>query len=166
MASSQDISQPMCSYGIDWSDHAYPTSHCWSPYSYKNASHSRLCTYISCKKDKVTKTSLVECLVCSLIIHTEHLVDLQATDNTDKLLPQCRSSFIDSNANNDINSYDQHQWSSSTSVRSQKCDYCHSKHHKSKILVCLWCSRRYHEQCWTKISEDANNNKCDYGKFG
>lgn len=32
-------------------------------------------------------------------------------------------------------------------------------------LLCLWCSRGYHRQCWEHISNQDDKTKCDYGVF-
>ena len=35
----------------------------------------------------------------------------------------------------------------------------------SSGLVCLWCSRTCHQQCWENVSDTEDQKKCDYGKF-
>ncbi|CAF1150628.1 unnamed protein product [Rotaria sp. Silwood1] len=37
----------------------------------------------------------------------------------------------------------------------------------SSGLICLWCSRFCHQQCWKNMNDDDDDdrNKCDYGKF-
>jgi hypothetical protein len=32
-------------------------------------------------------------------------------------------------------------------------------------LVCLWCSRGYHQSCWEQLPTDDNKIQCDYGIF-
>ncbi|CAF1570629.1 unnamed protein product [Rotaria magnacalcarata] len=37
---------------------------------------------------------------------------------------------------------------------------------KSNNLVCLWCLRNCHRQCWNSMSDNDRKSKCDYGTFG
>jgi hypothetical protein len=32
-------------------------------------------------------------------------------------------------------------------------------------LVCLWCSRSYHQSCWEQLTDDDKKIQCDYGIF-
>ncbi|CAF4621754.1 unnamed protein product, partial [Rotaria socialis] len=32
-------------------------------------------------------------------------------------------------------------------------------------LICLWCSRGYHESCWQQLAEQDDMIHCDYGIF-
>lgn len=172
----QETSRPLYSYGVDWSDRAHPSSHCWLPYSSKNSSNSCLCGYVSCKTDKSTALDFAQCAVCSLIVHDDHLAELQATQSADNLIPKCRVSFIDGNCSDHISSYDRHEWLSSTSKRSQRCEHCQEKfitntpnndnHRTSDGFTCLWCARGYHRRCWDNVKQNTGENKCDYGAFG
>jgi len=108
-------------------------------------------------------------------MHTDHLIDLQATPNAHNLIPLCRSSFMDSDMTHDISLHDQHEWSCSPML-SRRCEYCNRKlllstpndddHRISSGFVCLWCSRGYHRRCWENMSDDVKKSKCDYGVFG
>lgn len=64
-----DQSSELFSYGVDWSNHAQSTSHCWLPYSCESASH----------------LSRIQCATCLLIV-----------DMNEKTV-SCRSSFVENN---------------------------------------------------------------------
>jgi hypothetical protein len=168
-------------YGVDWSENARPTSHCWLPQLSQNSSTSCLCSYISCQKHQsMTDSSSVQCPTCSLSIHSIHLSDLSATD--DSITP-CRSSFTDERTPDDTGMHDQHHWSYAPTLPTP-CTLCKRKSLKqnsgysntaattvtadepSSGLVCMWCSQGYHRQCWESIRDKANNSKCDYGELG
>ncbi|UJR32424.1 hypothetical protein I4U23_019886 [Adineta vaga] len=175
------------SYSIDWSRHASPTSHCWLPCSPKNSIISRSCACLSCQKPQsLSESSLAECPTCSLIIHTCHLSEQDETEVDDNhyTIPPCRASFMDDKMAEKIETYDQHHWSH-VSVLSMPCTYCKRKTLKnssvrtidqhvtvpkpdepSSGLICMWCSRNYHQICWNSAKFDKNNNGCDYGEFG
>ncbi|CAF0846433.1 unnamed protein product [Rotaria sp. Silwood1] len=115
-------------YGIDWSDRARPTSHCWFPYKPNDLSTSQPCALFSCKDPKSYNLSeFVQCESCLLIVHTHHLVDLQIiTTNT---IPPCRPSFSESVSVNDINyqsKFDRHYWSH-VSILTKPCALCKRK---------------------------------------
>ncbi len=119
------------SYGVDWSDRAQPTSHCWLPYSSTKSSASYLCAYMSCKNSKSTSDlSLIRCPTCSLTIHASHLSELQeVTTCTPRGIPPCRPSFMDSNTTDDVSMQDQHYWSH-VSALSLPCTHCKQKSFK------------------------------------
>jgi hypothetical protein len=53
-----------------------------------------------------------------------------------------------------------------TSMISSISENPNSKTSKSSGgLVCLWCSRSYHQSCWEQLTADNNNIQCDYGIF-
>lgn len=199
------ISQETCgfsSYGVDWSDSAESTSHCWLPYSFNNSSTSHSCVYTSCKNSKSTSDSpLIQCAACLLTVHTVHLFESQeTTTHARQLFPPCRPSFTHSSRTNDLSRHDQHYWAFVPTL-SSSCTHCKQKSLKrtlddnskrardkptvgdsatigvagsatsklndpSRGLVCLWCSRSYHQRCWKNIKDDEEISKCDYGKFG
>ncbi|CAF4608203.1 unnamed protein product, partial [Rotaria magnacalcarata] len=35
----------------------------------------------------------------------------------------------------------------------------------SRGLICLWCSRGYHESCWQQFANQDDMSHCDYGIF-
>jgi hypothetical protein len=195
-------------YGVDWSDSARPSSHCWFPLTCNDASIAQPCEYVSCMEQKST---IVQCGSCALTVHSHHLNDLGVT-NAD-LIPPCRPSFIDNttpinsllNREDNPLKYDEHFWSH-VSVLSTPCVHCQQtsvtntlfgsgnnqlwmaspseildqvtsiissisenlspKMSKSSHgLVCLWCSRGYHQSCWEQLADDDNKIRCDYGIF-
>ncbi|CAF0745439.1 unnamed protein product [Adineta steineri] len=150
--------------GVDWSNSAEPTSHCWLHYSCETSSASRLCACILCKNRKSTSDfPLIQCATCLLIVHATHLSELEeSTTNTHHTIPPCRPSFVDNNIAENVDMHDQHYWSH-VSTLSAPCTYCKRK--SSDGLVCMWCSRGYHRQCWETIEDNEGNSKCDYGKF-
>lgn len=170
-----EISGPSFPYGDDWSDRAHFASHCWLPYLSNNSSTSQLCAYVSCTNSKSNASSLVQCASCSLIMHADHLIDLQATPNAHNPIPLCRPSFKDSDTVDDISLYDRHHWRH-VPILSQRCEHCKRKslsstsyngdHRTSSGLVCLWCSRAYHRRCWENMGDDAEKSNCDYGVYG
>ncbi|UJR23191.1 hypothetical protein I4U23_026210 [Adineta vaga] len=128
-------------YGIDWSDRATPTSHCWFSYKLSDLSSAQPCGFFSCKDPKSNQyTEFVQCESCSLIVHTHHLLDLQATTTTN-FIPPCRPSFseaINSNSYNqkdinDPNRFDQHYWSH-VSLLTKPCALCKRKSMSSSIF--------------------------------
>ena len=121
------------SYGVDWSSHAYPTSHCWFPYEPSYPSTSQLCTYATCSnfESKISR-SFAECRACGVVVHRHHLNDSHTTK--DNILPPCRPSFIDDatsekshvSEKDNSSSYDQHFWSQ-VSVLPEPCANCKRK---------------------------------------
>ena len=77
---------PSITYGVDWSERARPTAHCWFPYKSTDPSSSQPCAYVSCKDPKSTQlVEFIHCESCSLIVHTHHLTDLQQTTTTNPI---------------------------------------------------------------------------------
>lgn len=165
-------SRSLCLYGVDWSNNAHPTSHSWCPYSSKNKCECHLCVHESRKEEETNVCSLVECLVCSLIVHLDHLIDGEETTNP---LVGCRSSFVEVDNEDEIVFPGEHQWSSWISNRSESCEYCQRKMSLGNVknvdprssggIKCLYCARKYHQRCWEKIKENEEN-QCDYGVLG
>ncbi|CAF1366936.1 unnamed protein product, partial [Adineta steineri] len=114
--------------GVDWSNSAEPTSHCWFHYSCETSSTSRLCAYISCKNRKSTSDfPLIQCATCLLIVHATHLSELEESTTTDHhKIPPCRPSFVDDNIADNVDMHDQHYWSH-VSTLSTPCTYCKRK---------------------------------------
>ncbi|CAF1401435.1 unnamed protein product [Adineta ricciae] len=131
------------SYGVDWSDRATPTSHCWFPYKMTDISSAQPCGFFSCREPKSNQfVEFLQCESCSLIVHTHHLLDLQAaTTSTTNLIPPCRPSFSEPiNPNsysqkdiNDPNRFDRHYWSH-VSILTKPCALCKRKSMSSSIF--------------------------------
>ncbi len=124
-------------YGIDWSDRARPTSHCWFTYKPTDLSSSQPCAFFSCKDPKSTQfVEFVYCESCSLIVHTHHLIDLQQTTTTTNLIPQCRPSFSESSTYSEMidqNKFDRHYWAQ-VSVLTKTCALCKRKSTSSSFF--------------------------------
>ena len=104
------------SSGVDWSVNGSPSSHCWFPLINDDPSKDLSCEYISCTREK---SSMVQCGSCSLIIHLNHLTDLNVI--VEDILSPCRPSFVDSK---DISSkIDEHFWSK-VSIIPTRCEQC------------------------------------------
>lgn len=149
-------------YGVEWNDQVTCAAHCWLPYSSDEVPSRYACKHAGCADSRPNPIlPLVECPTCSLIVHTQHVLD--------SFLPPCRLSFVDAMMAEETSLYDRHHWSS-VSVLPRECLSCRSRANGStnfKGLVCLWCSRTYHQQCWQAIADnDPNANHCDYGPYG
>ena len=115
------VSQPISSttssaYGVDWSNHAHPTSHCWFPIASNELSTAPSCAYVPCTNQE---SIFLRCGSCDLVVHSHHLNDSQVI-KTDSL-PHCRLSFVDDNVN--PSKYDQHFWSH-VSELPKPCMHC------------------------------------------
>lgn len=107
-------------YGVDWSNRATPTSHCWFPAMSNDSSNGQTCMYVSCGKLKPADSSpLLKCGSCELLIHSHHLNNSHASSGD--ILPPCRPSFID--RKNYPSQDDEHCWSN-VPVLSEPCSYC------------------------------------------
>lgn len=118
-------------YGVDWSERARPTSHCWFPYKPTDPPSSQSCAFVSCKDPK--STQLVEfayCESCSLIVHTHHLhLDLQSTVANAHFIAPCRPSFSESSTYMEMleqNKFDRHFWTH-VSILTKPCALCKRK---------------------------------------
>ncbi|CAF1144510.1 unnamed protein product, partial [Rotaria sordida] len=105
------------SYGVDWSDRARPTSHCWFPYTSNYPSTAQRCAYATCSNRKPTVLMpFLQCGSCGLTVHAHHLNDSHATE--DNVLSSCRPSFIDNpiseklyvNGEDNPSNFDKHFW--------------------------------------------------------
>lgn len=153
------------SNGVDWSEHALPTSHCWLPHVRDRSAPPSSCSYVSCRR--TSDSSFVQCPICSLTVHSIHLPDLSIADDT---CPPCRPSFVDERMVHETGTGDRHCWSHATST-STPCAYCHGKFVKghngsTDALFCLWCSRNSHQHCWESVRDQMKHNQCDYGQLG
>ncbi|UJR25733.1 hypothetical protein I4U23_007084 [Adineta vaga] len=118
------------SYGVDWTDRTYSTSHCWYPYIPTDLTSSPACSFFSCKNPKPSLLlALVQCESCFLIVHTHHLSNLSTIQTN--LMPSCRPSFFDDN--DEPNKSDQHFWSN-ISVLSKPCTFCKRKSMSNPIF--------------------------------
>ncbi|CAF4806395.1 unnamed protein product [Rotaria sp. Silwood1] len=103
------------SYGVDWSDQARSTSHCWFPSNYPST--AKHCTYAACSNLKsIVQMPFLECGSCGLVLHAHHLNDSHTTE--ENVLLSCRPSFIDNpisveshtDAEDNSSNYDKHFW--------------------------------------------------------
>ena len=169
-------------YGVDWSNNASPSSHCWFPLTDADS--------LGIKKKSRDEATMLQCGSCALVTHSHHSEDL---------IKPCRPSFSD--ANDDSSKSDEHFWSY-VSALSVPCAHCQQSSilnnffgsgsmpsslqildqvtgminsiseifnpqisdRSSDGLVCLWCSRGYHQSCWENLSSDKKI-ECDYGIF-
>ena len=117
------------SYGTDWTDRAYPTAHCWFPYTPADPTSSPPCSFFSCKNPKPPiLLALVQCESCFLIVHTHHLSNLSAVRNSS--MPACRPSFHDED---EQDRSDRHFWSPITAL-SKPCAFCKRKSMSNPIF--------------------------------
>ncbi|CAF1141214.1 unnamed protein product [Adineta steineri] len=128
--SSESSDNISITYGVDWSDRACPTSHCWFPLTANDSSIAHLCVYMSCTNSNLmNRSTLVRCETCALVVHSHHLNELQTAKT--HFLPHCRPSFVDNTMlknfppTNEHNSslYDQHFWSH-VPVLPKPCLHC------------------------------------------
>ncbi|CAF4292300.1 unnamed protein product [Rotaria sp. Silwood2] len=121
------------SYGIDWSDRARPTSHCWFPCTSSYPSTAQHCSYATCSnRNRTAQMPLLQCGSCGLVVHAHHLNDSHATE--DNLLPSCRPSFVDNpmleesyvDYEDNPSNYDKHFWTY-VSTLTKPCVYCKQK---------------------------------------
>ncbi|CAF1142902.1 unnamed protein product [Rotaria sordida] len=130
-SSSESDSKISISYGVDWSDRACPTSHCWFPFTSNDSRTAQPCAYVSCTKLKPTRQStLLQCASCTLVVHEHHLTDSQATKAD--TIPPCRPSFVDNTMlrnslldddDDNTSKYDEHFWSH-VPVLPKPCMHC------------------------------------------
>lgn len=158
------------SHGVDWSDGARPTSHCWLP------------------SISIDQASEERCGSCAVLLHSQH--------STLDSLPACLPSFFDDDDDEVSQIVDQHFWSR-VPVLTEPCAHCERlgtslNAFDSKLitplatvidrvtllienlgaqpcesptgLVCFWCARQYHRSCWETLTE-REKTSCDYGIF-
>ncbi|CAF3419591.1 unnamed protein product [Rotaria socialis] len=122
-------------YGIDWSERACPTSHCWFPYKLNDLSSSQPCSLVSCKDSKSNNLSeFVQCESCLLIVHTHHLIDSPMIISN--IIPACRPSFSESTTANEMinqNKFDRHYWLH-IPVLTKPCVLCKRKSMSSSLF--------------------------------
>ncbi|CAF1186739.1 unnamed protein product [Adineta steineri] len=117
-------------YGVDWTDRASSTSHCWFPYHQTDPASSPACAFFSCKNPKPTLIlSLVQCESCFIVVHNHHLLNLRTSTTTaaaaskTNFMPLCRPSFFDDDEQNKV---DRHYWSP-VSILTKPCAFCKRK---------------------------------------
>lgn len=123
-------------FGVDWSERARPTSHCWFPFKLHDATSSQICAFFSCKDPKSTNSmEFVRCESCSVVVHMHHLINLPLTSTTTNYIPPCRPSFSESNQQDrmDQNKADRHYWSH-VSILTKPCVLCRRKSMSSSIF--------------------------------
>lgn len=168
-AQTESSTKASNSDGVDWSDRARPTSHCWLP------------------SKSSGQASEKQCGSCTVLLHSQ-----LPTENS----PQtCRPSFVD--ADEDTSRIvDRHFWTR-VPILTEPCAHCQPlgtslNVFNSKLIrplttvidqtmlmmenlgaqqsesvndfICLWCSRQYHRSCWEKLTE-REKASCDYGMF-
>ncbi|CAF1135048.1 unnamed protein product [Rotaria sordida] len=127
---SESSNDNVVPYGVDWSDRARPSSHCWFPLTSDVSSAAQSCVYGSCAKRKQTgQSALLQCASCDLIMHAHHLTS-SSTANNDSI-QSCRPSFVDNteqgnslmdNKDNPLK-FDEHFWSH-VSTLLKPCMHC------------------------------------------
>jgi len=186
---SDDIGQSTkVSYGVDWNGSARPSSHCWFPLTCNDASATQTdqsntlqcgscgltvhshhwndleslppCrpSFIDNTKSKDSPSKYDEHFwshVSVLSTPCEHC-ERTSMGNTlfgsgfHPLLAASPSEFLDQ----------------VTSIFSSISENFSPKMSKSSdSLVCLWCSRSYHQSCWEQLTDDDKKIQCDYGIF-
>lgn len=116
------------SYGIDWTDRAYSTSHCWFPYTSNDLTSTPACSFFSCTNPKPSLLKIVQCELCFLVVHTHHLSNHSAIKPNS--MPPCRPSFFNED---EQNKFDQHFWTN-ISVFSKPCAFCKRKSMSNPIF--------------------------------
>ena len=177
------------SHGVDWSERAQPTSHCWFPYPDGNRVPHVICSYATCSVSPSTRqSSWIQCGSCGIIIHNEHLTDCDPLNDFYNHISPCRSSFSDDSLKEDPKNWDQHFWSPISSLknpcirckrkiifkvryRSDERDSMNAVHprrlHGSSLekaqrkqgFICLWCKQVCHQQCWNSMDPDEEDRK-------
>ncbi|CAF1120443.1 unnamed protein product [Adineta ricciae] len=182
-------------FGVDWSNRACPTSHCWFPVDSNGSS-----TNIS-ESNSNLKSKLLCCETCGLTVHSHRLTNSKVI--TSDFPSPCRPSFVDVNSNS--SDYDKHFWCQEntlptpclicqrtsvtatlfahgidqlssmsasdianefTSIFSSKPgNFMQKLSESSGGIVCLWCSRSYHHSCWERVTNKDDQVHCDYGIF-
>jgi hypothetical protein len=121
-------------YGVDWTDQARPTSHCWFPYNPTDPASSPACSFFSCKNPKPTLIlSLVQCESCLIVVHTHHLTNIRPATILTNHMPLCRPTFFDHNENEEQNKFDRHFWYNA-SILSKPCALCKRKSTSTSIF--------------------------------
>jgi hypothetical protein len=180
------------SFGVDWSDEAHSTSHCWIPYGSIRHSPVPTCAYTLCSiSEPFRSESFIQCGTCTISIHSEHVDDFPKVTNAHQYVPPCRPSFSDQTVTHD---HSEHYWSHVPKL-TKPCIICNHKtlsrslnanngrtltipteshlpqdtdsklYKPSSGLICLWCSQGCHRQCLENINDNDDRNKCDYGKY-
>lgn len=175
------------SHGVDWSEGAQPTSHCW--FLYPDGGHVPrvICSYATCSVSPSARhSSWIQCGSCGIIIHNEHCIDGDPLNDFDNHILPCRSSFSDDSFEEDPKKWDQHFWSP-ISVLKNPCIRCkhkvtskvryrsderHSmntvdprglhgssseKTKRKQGFICLWCKQVCHQQCWNSMDPDEED---------
>ncbi|CAF4715614.1 unnamed protein product [Rotaria sp. Silwood1] len=127
------------SYGVDWSDQARSTSHCWFPSNYPST--AKHCTYAACSNLKsIVQMPFLECGSCGLVLHAHHLNDSHTTE--ENVLLSCRPSFIDNpisveshtDAEDNSSNYDKHFWTYVPTL-TEPCVYCKRKSIRKNLFA-------------------------------
>jgi hypothetical protein len=126
-------SESSFSFGVDWSDNAHPTSHCWLPYWSNDSSSVPMCFYTSCKiSPPICANTLVRCGSCTISVHKDHITDALNTDDVHNYIPPCRPSFSHSSVADDSSEHDRHHWSLVPTLR-RPCIRCKQKKMSRKL---------------------------------
>ncbi|CAF3872876.1 unnamed protein product [Rotaria sp. Silwood1] len=128
---SEISNENVISYGVDWSDRAHPSSHCWFRFTSDDSSTAHSCAYGSCAKGQQTgQSALLQCQSCNLIMHAHHLNSSLSTTNNDSI-QCCRPSFVDSTEQGNLLTnnkdsplkFDEHFWSR-VLILPKSCMHC------------------------------------------
>ena len=127
LLSSSMESESSFSFGVDWSDSAYPTFHCWLPYGSNDSSSVPLCFHTSCTRSPpISVNTLVQCGSCTISVHKDHIADALNTNDAHNYIPPCRPSFSLSSIANDYSEHDRHHWSLVPKLK-RPCMRCNRK---------------------------------------
>ncbi|CAF3786226.1 unnamed protein product [Rotaria socialis] len=127
MSSSVMKLEPALQLGVDWSDRAHPTSHCWLSYCSKTSLPASRCAYLSCTISEIMNMeTCVECGSCTIVIHIDHIINVENVANIHNYIPPCRPSFSDTATADDHIEHDHHYWSSISKLL-KPCMLCKRK---------------------------------------
>jgi hypothetical protein len=122
-------------FGVDWSDKAHSTSHCWFPYCSKNSSPVPSCAYTLCTiSQSIHASTFVQCGSCTIFVHRDHVAHLEKTVDIYNHIPPCRPSFSDSSIADNYSEHDRHYWSP-VSALMKPCMRCKQKNMSQTLNV-------------------------------
>lgn len=122
------------SFDVDWSDRAHPTAHCWLIRWSKTSLPASRCAYVFCKiSEPMNAETCVECGSCSIVMHKDHIIDLQNASDVHIHISTCRPSFSDLTSGNNQLEIDQHYWSAIPRIK-ESCIICKRKNISRTIM--------------------------------
>ncbi|CAF3328660.1 unnamed protein product [Rotaria socialis] len=127
MSSSVMKLEPALQLGVDWSDRACPTSHCWLSYCSKTSLPASQCAYLSRTIPEIMNMeTCVECGSCIIVIHIDHIINVENAATIHNYIPPCRPSFFDMATEDNHIEHDHHYWSSISKLM-KPCVLCKRK---------------------------------------